>query len=98
MAAVFSTLTVLAFISSVYLSSACFCIVRRMNRATPWSLAIAIISIAALGAYAFLESFVAIAQWAIANYSPLGSHLPPLVAIATVIAAIVLENMPELNV
>lgn len=98
MTSILCTLTVVALIASAYLSSACFFIVRRMNKTTPWSIAISVIAIAALGAYAFLESITAVTYWLVERYSPLYFHISPSVAICTVIAAIVLDSMPRLRV
>lgn len=92
------TLTLMSLVASTYLSTACFCIVRRMTKATPWSIAIAVIAIAALGAYAFIESVAAVYFWLIEHYSPLSFHISPTIALLTLLAAIVLDNVPRLRV
>lgn len=89
-------MTALIFISvlltmtaSSYLSVACFCIIHRMNRDTPWSLALPILTIAALGAYGFLES--------VAYLAGAVSYITPVVTIATVIAALLLLALPRID-
>jgi hypothetical protein len=76
-------------IASSYLSVACFCIIQRMNDRTPWSLALPIIAIAALGAYGFIES--------IAYLSGAVPFITPIITIATVIAALLLLALPRID-
>jgi hypothetical protein len=91
------TLTLLTLIASTYLSTACFNIVRRMSKQTPWSLAIAIISVAALGAYGFLESLRAVALWLFANFPVLSFHIDPGVGIVTLIVAVIFALNPRID-
>jgi hypothetical protein len=97
MTIILCALTLLTLFASSYLSAACFNIVRRMTKQTPWSIAIAIISLAALGAYGFLESFSAVTLWLFANFSILTFHVSPGVAISTLIAAVILQMHPRIN-
>lgn len=82
-------LTILTLIAASYLSVACFCIIHRMSERTPWSLAIAIITIAALAAYAFLEC--------VAYLSGTVTHITPVVMLATAIAAMVFTQFPRID-
>jgi hypothetical protein len=91
-------MTVITLVVSAYLSSTCFNIVRRMRKETPWILAIVIIAIAALGAYAFLESLQAIALWIVAKYTVFYVHVSPGIAFATFLASVVLKLHPRIDV
>jgi hypothetical protein len=93
-----STLTIISFIASMHLSTACFSIVRRMSKLTPWSVALAITALAALGAYTLVESASAIYSWASGYYSPATFHVSPLAALLTLLVTIILDSIPRLNV
>lgn len=82
-------LSILTFVASVYLSVACFCIIRRMTKQTAWSLAIAIIAIAGLGAYGLIESVGYIVGRV--------RDLPLILPFLTVGSAILLMHLPRIN-
>jgi uncharacterized oligopeptide transporter (OPT) family protein len=79
----------LTLTASCYLSFACFCIIHRMTRRTPWSLCIAIASIAALGAFGLLQSMAYLAGVLGAFKTPLG--------IACLAVAVVFSFFPRIK-
>jgi hypothetical protein len=83
-------LAVVTLVAASYLSFACFCIIHRMSDRTKWSLATAIIMIAGLGAYGWLQSLAYI----------LGAVpvLKPALVAATLTAAAVLRLCPRIQV
>jgi len=82
-------LCIVSLVASTYLSIACFFIIQRMTKRTAWSLALAVIAVAALGAYGFLES--------LAYLAGLVGEVSPLVSAACVVTAIVFLNIPRIR-
>ena len=89
MAFLFFVFAMVTLIASSYLSIACFSIIQRMSNVTPWSLAIPVIAIAALGAYGFLES--------VAYLAGAVPYITPLITAGTIIAAAALSMLPRID-
>jgi hypothetical protein len=82
-------ISVLTFIAACYLSVACFCIIHRMTSRTRWSLALPIIGLGGIGAYALIES-----ASCLVGASP---ALKPLLIVLTLAGAVVLLLFPRID-
>ena len=74
--------------ASTYVSVVCFCVVHRMSKRTSWGLWAVIVSTAALGARAFIESV---------NFFTGNGYISPITATFTIAAALVLLAAPRIN-
>lgn len=86
----YALVTILA---ASYVSYACYSIVYRMTKRTPWSLAFAVIGMAAVALYSLVEGLACVASFALGYYP----NIRPLMFTATIGAAVLLLLCPRIE-